>query len=152
MHKCQASQDLRAHIPVLHCEDLSVKEICQQHGIKKLLVYLVLNLYNQFGVVSGLYNYSYMVGHSHSLSQADLAFLSTLLDYCKSLYLNELQNELQLKRGVHTSLPMLYHALQQLGISCKVISVNAYERNELLCGVHELHCQGSSQSRRADVC
>ena len=41
-------------------------------------------------------------------------------------------DELQLKHDIHTRLLMLYHALQQLGISHKVISINAYEWNELL--------------------
>jgi hypothetical protein len=66
-----------------------------------------------------------------SLSQADLACITALLDHCRSLYLDELQDELWLKRGVHITLPTIHCALQQLGVSRKVISAVAFERNEM---------------------
>jgi hypothetical protein len=71
------------------------------------------------------------VGRPRSLSQADLAFITALLDHRRSLYLDELQDELWLKHGVHTTLPTIHRALQQLGVSRKVISAAAYERNEM---------------------
>ena len=43
-----ASDNLKAHIPVLYCEH-SIKEIWHLLGIKKMLVYKVLNWYQQFG-------------------------------------------------------------------------------------------------------
>ena len=73
-----------------------------------------------------------MVGCPHSLSHADLAFLSALLDHRKSLYLDELQDKLLLKCNVHATLSTLHRAFQQLGISRKTISARAYEQNELL--------------------
>ena len=72
------------------------------------------------------------MGRPRSLSQADVAFISALLDHCRLLYLDELQDELQLKRGIHTTLLTIHRALQRLGISCKIISVDAYEQNEML--------------------
>ncbi|KIK81474.1 hypothetical protein PAXRUDRAFT_156039, partial [Paxillus rubicundulus Ve08.2h10] len=96
-------------------------------GIKKSLVYQVLKLYKQFGVVSNPHNYSCAVGCPHSLSQANLVFLSTLLDHQKCLYLDKLWDELQLKCHIHTTLLTLYCALQHLGVSCKIISACAYE-------------------------
>ncbi|KAF8546879.1 hypothetical protein OG21DRAFT_1576607 [Imleria badia] len=125
-------QNMKACIPILyHSDGLSVKEISSRLGIKKSLVYLVLKLYRQFGVVSNIHRYSCTVGRPRSLSQADLSFITTLLDHRRSLYLDELQDELWLKHGVHTTLPTIHCALQQLGISHKVISATAYERNEM---------------------
>ena len=72
---------LKSQIPGLHYEGFSVKEICHQLDVKKLLVYQVLNRYKWFSVVSNIHSYSCVVGHSYSLSHADLAFLSTLLDH-----------------------------------------------------------------------
>lgn len=67
----------------------------------------------------------------HSLSQADLAVITALLNHYRSLYLDELQDELWLKHSVHTTLLTIHCALQQLGISHKVISATAYEQNEM---------------------
>ncbi|KAF8559466.1 hypothetical protein OG21DRAFT_1370059, partial [Imleria badia] len=128
--------DLKACIPVLFREGLSIKEICHQLGIKKSFVYQVLCLYNQFGVVSNPHNYSCAVGCPCSLNQADLAFLSALLDHWRSHYLDELQDELQLKHGVCATLLTLYHALQQPGISHKIISAHVYEQNKLLWAMY----------------
>jgi transposase len=125
-------EHLKSQIPVLHHKGFSVKEICHLLSVKKSLVYQVLDRYKQCGVVSNICNYSCAVGCPCSLSQVNLAFLSTLLDHRKSFYLDELQDELWLKRGVHTTISTLHCALQQLGISRKTISGHAYERNEIL--------------------
>lgn len=128
MPKHWIPQNVKARIPVLYHDDgLSVKEISSQLGVKKSLVYLVLKLYQQFGVISNVHKYLCTVGRPRSLSQADHAFITALLDHRRSLYLDELQDELWLKRGVHTTLPTIHHALQELGVSHKVISATAYE-------------------------
>lgn len=129
----RASEHLKSQIPGLHHEGFSVKEICHQLDVKKSLVYQVLN---RFGVVSSIHSYSCMVGRPCSFSHANLTFLSALLDHQKSLYLDELQDELLLKRNVHATLSTLHRALQQLGISRKTISAHAYERNELLWAMY----------------
>ena len=127
MPKHWTSQNVRASIPILHHDSLSVKEISSRLGVKESLVYLVLKLYRQFGIVSNVHKYSCTVGRPHSLSQADVVFISALLDHRRSLYLDELQDELQLKCGIHTTLPTIHRALQRLGISHKIISVDVYE-------------------------
>jgi len=50
-----ASDDLKARVPILYREGYSVKDICYLLGIKKTLVYKVLNRYLQFGDVSNSY-------------------------------------------------------------------------------------------------
>ena len=132
MFKHWTPQNMKACIPVLyHDNSLSVKEIGSQLGIKKLLIYLVLQPYWHFGLVSNIHKYLCTVGCPHSLSQADLAFITTFFDHCRSLYLNELQDELWLKCSIHTTPPTIHRALQQHGVSCKVISATAYEQNEM---------------------
>lgn len=105
-------QNVKAYIPVLyHNNGLSVKEISSQLGVKKSLVYLVLKLYQQFGVTLNVHKYSCRVGCPHSLSQADLAFITALLNYHRLLYSDKLQDELWLKCSVYTTLPTIHCAL-----------------------------------------
>ncbi|KAI6003763.1 hypothetical protein EDD15DRAFT_2219971, partial [Pisolithus albus] len=55
------SNDLKAHIPVLHHEGYSVKTICHLLGIKKTTVYRVLSRYLCFGSTSNPHTYSCVV-------------------------------------------------------------------------------------------
>ena len=127
----RTSDDLKARIPVLFLEGYSVKELCHLLGIKKSLVYNVLNRYRQFGSVLNPHRYSCKVGRPRFLSSADLSFLSAIVNHRPSVYLDELRDELQLKRNVRSTLPTLSRALKQLGVTRKAISAHACERNEL---------------------
>jgi len=126
-----ASDDLKARVPVLYHEGYSVKDICYLLGIKKTLVYKVLNWYLLFGNVSNPYKYSCSVARPRALSPVDLTFISAVVNHRPSVYLDELQDELRLKRNIHTTLPTLSRALKQLGVTRKAISARASERNEL---------------------
>ena len=75
--------------------------------------------------------YSCTLGCPCILTPADLAFISTVIDHHPSIYLDELQDELQLKRNVHVTLPTLSRALEQLGVTRKAISARATEWNDL---------------------
>ena len=124
--------DLKARIPVLFREGYSVKELCHLLGIKKSLVYKVLSRYQWFGSVSNPHTYSCGVGRPRFLNSTDLAFLSAIIDHRPSVYLDELQDELRLKRNVHPTLSTLSRALKQkLGVTRKAISAHACEQNEL---------------------
>ena len=126
-----ASEDLKARIPFLYREGYPVKDICHLLGIKKTLVYNVLGQYQRLGTVSNPYKYSCTVGRPRALNQADYAFLSAIIDHWRSLYLDELLEELQLKRNVQTTLSTLSRTLKQLGVTRKMVSARAYERNQL---------------------
>lgn len=52
-----------------------------------------------------------------------------------TLYLDELQQALETRRGIHVSIPTLARTLQRLHYSSKAISVKALERNNLKCAV-----------------
>ena len=125
-----ASNDLKARIPVLYLAGHPIKDICHLLGIKKTLAYKVLNRYQEFGGVSNPYAYSCGVGRPRTLSSADLAFISAIVNHRPSVYLDELQDELWLKCNVRSTLPPLSRALEQLGVTRKAISAHAYERNE----------------------
>jgi len=127
----QVSDDLKAQIPALHREGYRVKDICHLLDIKKTLVYRVLKLYSQYGVVSNPHKYSCMIGRPRSLTHADQFFISAIIDHRRSVYLDELWDELWHKRHVHTTLSTLSCTIQQLPLSRKVISVHAYERSEV---------------------
>ena len=71
-----------------------------------------------------------LVGHHHTLSSADLIFLSAIIDHHPSIYLDELQAKLWHKRNIRATLPTLSHTLKQLGVTRKAISVRALEQNE----------------------
>ena len=132
----QVSEDLKACIPALHHEGYSVKDICHLLNIKKTLVYKVLSLYQQFGIVSNPFKYSCSMGHPHTLNQVDLVFLSAIIDHQRSVYLDKLQDELWLKQHVHITLLTLSHTIQQLAVSHKVISAHAYEQSEILWALY----------------
>ncbi|KAF8833340.1 hypothetical protein BDN67DRAFT_875497, partial [Paxillus ammoniavirescens] len=71
-------------------------------------------------------------GHPRILSQADLIFLQALIDHQHTLYLNELQQELFVKRGVQASISTLARAVKRLHVTRKVIMAPALERSEEL--------------------
>ena len=125
------SEDLKACIPFLYHEGYPVKDICHLLSIKKTLVYDVLSRYQQFGTISNPYRYLCTVGCPHALNQADYAFLSAIIDHRRSIYLDELLEELQLKRHVRTTFSTLSRTLQQLGVTRKAVSARAYEWNDL---------------------
>ena len=52
------------------------------------------------------------------------------------IYLDELQDELHIKRSVDTSLSTLTCTLQQLGVSRKIVSAHASERNGEACALY----------------
>ncbi|KAG1908352.1 uncharacterized protein F5891DRAFT_937617, partial [Suillus fuscotomentosus] len=105
----------------------SVKHICHLLGIKKTLVYKVLQL---FPLVSQ-YCYSNQ-GRCRSLTVDDIAFITTILRHHPTIYLDELQQELHSHHGVFVSLPMLFCTFSWLHVNCKCISAYALERNEEL--------------------
>lgn len=125
------SDETKACIPALRHQGHSIKDICHLLSVKKTLVYNVLAWHSQFGTVSNPCMYSCTLGCSRILTPADLAFISMVIDHCPSIYLDELQDKLQLKQNVYVTLPTLSHALEQLGVTRKAISAHATERNDL---------------------
>jgi hypothetical protein len=69
-------------------------------------------------------------GQRRNLSIDDIAFLTTILRRNPTIYLDELQHELQARRGVFVSVHTLFRTLHRLQYSHKSISARALERDE----------------------
>ena len=104
------SPNLKAHIPLLHHEDHSIQQICQILGVKKSLIYKTLSLYSRYRTVTNLNKYSCTTGHPQVLTSADIALISTIIQYWSTIYLNKLQSELWAKHYKY----ILYSSLNTL--------------------------------------
>ncbi|KAF9219457.1 hypothetical protein BS17DRAFT_646784, partial [Gyrodon lividus] len=126
--------NVKAQIPLLYNNNNhSVDDIL---GIKKSLVYRTLSLYSKYGTITNPSKYSQMTGCHRLLTSADIAFISTIIQNCNTIYLDELQCELQAKHHKFTTLSNLLRTLQCLSITCKVVSCSAAERNEETCAIY----------------
>ena len=129
-HRRIVSGNVKAHILLLHNENQSVKDICCILGIRKSLVYKTLSLYSKYGTVTNSCRYSHLTRCPRILSSADVNFISSVIQYCNTIYLNELQHELWIKRCKHATISTLLRTLQCLAITRKIVSSSAAERNE----------------------
>jgi len=120
---------LKARIPIFHYEHgYSVKKICLLLDVKKSMVYQTLAYHRTYGVA---YNPHRRASHRRRiLLPPDVEFIRSLLSQQHTLYLDEIQTELQLRRNVHVSIPTIVRTLRRIHFSSKSISVKALERNE----------------------
>src|SRR5882762_7845199 len=129
------SNDLKARIPALrHEQGFSVKKICQLLNIKKTLAYETLCNHCRYGVTFDVNAQQH--GHHCTLTSTDLSFICMLLDNQHTIYLDEIQEQLLLRRGVKVSLPTLTRTLRQLHFTHKDISGKALERNDRLRAIY----------------
>lgn len=113
-------------------EHLSVKDICWLLAVKKTLVYDVCNNYLKYGVCANPTRFHHHhPGRPQILDSVDIRFLKSLLAQDPCLYLDELQEQLLLRRGVSISVPTILRTLRRLHFSRKGVSVEALERNDL---------------------
>ena len=128
------SRDIKARIPVLRYElGFSVKDICRVLGIKKSLVYKTLQFYHAHGTT---YNpHARRQAQRHQLSSIDVSFIRALLSQDHTIYLDEIQEQLLVRRNVHVSVPTLTRTLRRLHFTNKGVSGRAYERNDQLRAV-----------------
>ncbi|KIK81832.1 hypothetical protein PAXRUDRAFT_155163 [Paxillus rubicundulus Ve08.2h10] len=126
------SINLKTHIPPLHCDWYSIKEICVLLDVKKTMVSFLMNLHARHGVVCNPHKYSHVVGHHCVLNIAGFSFISAVIAHHDMIYLDELQHELWAKCQVYTTLPTLLQAIQELDITYKAGSAQVLEHsNEL---------------------
>ena len=129
------SNDLKARIPALrHEQGFSVKKICQLLNIKKTLAYETLCNHRRYGVTFDVNARQH--GRHRTLTSTDLSFICMLLDNQHTIYLDEIQEQLLLRRGVKVSLPTLTRTLRQLHFTHKDISGKALERNDRLRAIY----------------
>jgi transposase len=125
------SSDIKARIPILHYNlGFSVKEIGTVLGIKKTLVYKTLFFHRAHGVT---YNpHSAQQSRRQHLTSLDVSFIRGLLSQRHVVYLDEIQEQLLIRRGTRISLPTISRTLHRLHFSHKGVSGRALERNNEL--------------------
>jgi transposase len=128
------SHEIKARIPILHYNlGYSVKEIEKVLGIKKSLIYKTLHFYRVHGLS---YNpYSAQQSRQRRLTFMDLSFIRGLLHQRHAIYLDEIQEQLLIRRSVNISLSTLSRTLHQLHFSHKDVSGHALEQNSELQAV-----------------
>ena len=133
MPRRHVSRDLKEHIPYLrYVEGFNVKEIGRLLGVKKSMIYQTLNYHREYGIT---YNPTAFLqrdrGRRRALDSVDLRLLKSLLSQDACLYLDELQDELLVRRGVSVSVQTLLRSLRRLHFSRKPVSIRALERNDM---------------------
>ncbi|KAF8957941.1 hypothetical protein BDZ97DRAFT_1627647, partial [Flammula alnicola] len=133
MPRRHVSRDLKERIPYLrYVEGFKVKEIERLLNVKKSMIYQCLNYHREYGVA---YNPAAFLQHAQgrkrALDPVDLRLLKSLLRQDPCLYLDELQDELLVRRGVSTSVQTLLRSLRRLHFSRKSVSIQALERNDI---------------------
>ena len=131
MPRRHVSSDIKERIPYLrYIEGFNVKEIGGILGVKKSMIYQTLSYHRKHGVTDNPATHL-PKGRPRSLTSGDLCLIRSLLSQNPSIYLDELQDELLFRRGVDISIPTLLQSLRCLHFSCKSVSVQALERNDL---------------------
>ena len=130
MPRQHVSRDLKERIPYLcYVEGFNVKEIGQLLGVKKSMIYQSLNYHREYGIT---YNpTAHDQGRWCALNSVDLRLLKSLISQDACLYLDELQDELLVCRGVSISVQTLLWSLQQLHFSQKSVNIRALECNDM---------------------
>jgi len=125
------SYDIKARIPILHDNlGYSVKEIEEALGIKKTLIYKTLHFHRTHGLT---YNpHSAQQSRRRHLTSMDISFVRGLLRQKHTIYLDEVREQLLIRRHVKISLSTLTRTLHRLNFSCKDVSGRALERNSQL--------------------
>jgi transposase len=128
------SYDIKARIPVLHYNlAYSVKEIGKVLGIKKSLIYKTLYFYRAHGLTHN--PHATQQSRRRYLTSIDISFIRGLLHHRHAIYLDEIQEQLLIRRGMKISLSTLSRTLHRLRFSNKDVSGHALERNNQLRAV-----------------
>jgi len=132
MPRRHVSRDVKERIPYLRYSGFSVKEIGRILGVKKSMIYQTLNYHRNHRVTYNPTAFSNLPnGRPRILKIDDLNLVRSLLSQYPSIYLDELQDELFVRRGVAISIPTLFRSLRRIHFSRKSVSVHALERNDL---------------------
>lgn len=129
MTRATATQ-LAARIPILHHDQgYTVKQICTLLGVKKTFAYKTLQYHRIHGHIAKPHTPH---GRNRILNRTDIEFIQSLLSHHRTIYVDEIQEELRLRRGVSVSFATLVRTLRRLRLSNKAVSAHARERDDLL--------------------
>src|ERR1700735_1422237 len=96
------------------------------------MIYQTLNYHRNYGVTYNPAAFScFPCGQPCTLTNTDLNLIKSLLSQDPTLYLDELQDELLMHRGVSISIPTLLRSLRRIHFSQKSVSICALERNNM---------------------
>ena len=124
------SKDLKAWIPCLRLQGYNVRKICNILGVKKSLVYRSLAHYRRYGISCN--PHAHQPGRRRVLSREDLKLIVALLNRRHCIYVDEIKAELYNMRGTLLSQTTLLRTLSQLHYSHKIVTVQAWERDNLM--------------------
>ena len=93
-------------------------------------VYHILQTWCMYGYVTNLYKEP--TGRHCFLDQPAIDYISSLIQANPTLYLDEIQHELEQNFDIYISLSTIYCTLVQIATNNKSISAEAAERDELL--------------------
>lgn len=127
-----ASIDLKARIPVLKALGYSVRDICFLLGIKKTLVYDVLQFQSTYNIPYNPHTAEgTRLGRQRILGNEDISFIRSVIHCNGMLYLDEIQALLLERRNTSVSIPTLSRTLRRMQYTKKRVSARAIERNEV---------------------
>ncbi|KZP12911.1 hypothetical protein FIBSPDRAFT_754256 [Athelia psychrophila] len=122
------SSDLKARIPVMSYElAYSVKEICGVLGVRKSLVYQVLQYHQVHRTVTPPGRRK--AGHHRILTAVDIAFIRSLISLHHISYIDEIQEQLCSRQNVQVLIKTIVRTLCRLQLSNKDVSGRALEQN-----------------------
>lgn len=125
------SREMKQCIVRWHYElDYGANEISKLANCSTSTVYDILQTWRQYGDVENLYRQS--PGRRRCLDQHAINYISSLIQANPTLYLDEIQHDLEAALDVNVSLSTIYRTLVRIAISNKKISKEAAERDELL--------------------
>ena len=131
MPYCAISKDLKAQIPCLRLQGYNMRKICNILGVKKSLIYRSLAHYRRYGIFCNAH--THQPGRHRVLSHKDLKLIVALLNRRHCIYVDEIKAELYSMCGMLLSQMTLLSTLSQLHYSHKIVTVQAWERDNLMC-------------------
>ncbi|KAJ7145426.1 Homeodomain-like protein [Mycena crocata] len=114
------SDDLRGAVTNM-ARSLDVYQICHYTGCKKRTVQRVLADYRTKGTVMREHLRMEMRGAKRSMSLADIRFLNGVVRHSSDVYLDELQEMLEDKRGTAVSEATIWRCLKRCGFTMKKV-------------------------------
>ena len=124
------SKDLKAQIPCLRLQGYNVRKICNILGVKKSLIYHSLAHYCRYGISCN--PHAHQPRRRRVLSYEDLKLIVALLNRRHCIYVDEIKAKLYSMRSTLLSQTTLLCTLSQLHYSYKIVTVQAWERDNLI--------------------
>ncbi|GLB45421.1 hypothetical protein LshimejAT787_2200840 [Lyophyllum shimeji] len=121
-------------------EGRSVAEVAALADCSERTVYNILAFHRDFNVVDN--PFARHRGGARILDAGDVNYLASLIDARPKIYLDELQEELAINRGVHVSISTVSRTLRRIAITNKQVSSTASERNEQLRAIWQAEYGG----------